>query len=275
LTGYRLDKVVPWEPEPEPDTWVALPPPDRLEAQMAAARDPQTADRLARVIGPSLSPVFIVAPPYAGAAGLLAALGAHSAVCAPAEMPFVAPHVEVGARPAAAFEQIGIGRLDLDYMLWDRLLRDVFARSHKDLLVLSTTGLERFVNGSLWRHLKVAWPAARYVYLLRDPAMVTAHVEAAGAAAGSHAMRRLERVIEDIRDARLRVPGVSVRYEDLLADSDAVAHEVCSHVGLDPEPAVLESLREFAKSQADNAGQPAASALTEDLVDVAKGWGYR
>lgn len=92
------------------------------------------------------------------------------------------------------------------------------------------------------RTLVAQFPAARFVCIVRDPRDVTLSWRAAGwrGTAAYHALvwRSFQRAAAQHR-AHLGDAFLVVRYEDLLADPDAVLRACCGHVGLDFDPGML------------------------------------
>ncbi len=89
-------------------------------------------------------------------------------------------------------------------------------------------------------------PDARPVLLVRDGADVVASARASFGGSDERWIRVWRQGARDIRDFATTHPGTGlvVRYEDLLADTRAVA-AVCAHVGLDPDRLAVSSLTDL------------------------------
>jgi hypothetical protein len=84
--------------------------------------------------------------------------------------------------------------------------------------------------------LKYLWPGAKYVYLLRDGRDVASSVVAMGwagdAFAGAKWWLEAEREWADFKKWLPRDRWIEVRYEDLVADSEAQLRRVCALIGV-------------------------------------------
>jgi hypothetical protein len=273
LTGYELRKPTLSEAPRQPATphkRRAAPKPARiavpeLRQAVRAATDPATASRLAAVIGPSLSPVLILAAPRAGGPQLQNALSLHSEVYAPEALPLLGLRVQASRTAQEALAAQGLRREDLDNMLMDHLVRERLARSSKASVFLLFGG-SRDVAAQ-WRRLKDVWPAARFIHLIRNPAEVLTDSAVEGVDPAESA-ERLGRILEALLHARQSLPGLTVRYEDLASEPDRVFGEIFDFAGLPPE-GVTEA---FSLPP----GQPAAAKLelNDRLASVARNWGY-
>ena len=81
-----------------------------------------------------------------------------------------------------AMKQLGLDVESLEHLLWDRILNRELLRSGKPIVVDKTPQ-----NSFVWQRLNKAWPDARYIFLLRNPASVVA----------SQARARPEKPLED------------------------------------------------------------------------------
>src|SRR5205085_1008583 len=64
---------------------------------------------------------------------------------------------------------------EVEHLLWDRLLHRELVRSGKQVIVDKVPS-----NVLMWQRLARAWPAARFIFLLRHPASVLASALEAG-----------------------------------------------------------------------------------------------
>jgi hypothetical protein len=233
--------------------------------------DPGLHDRMARILGPSLSPVFVLSPPHCGSDQLGRLLGRHPEIYAVSQLPL--GDVRVTTKRPATSEQLaalGMDTVDVQNMLWDHLIRNLVARHGRSVLLDHTRGR---VNH--WSPLKVAFPAARWIFLIRDPAELLALTESAddGEATddtgnpGSVAQRVADRLAR-VANARTRLPGLTVRYEELRANPSQVCAGVLDFLSLEPADLAADSVSWPAPIE------PASSALPAELAAVAVDWGY-
>jgi hypothetical protein len=238
-----------------------------LEHRPRPPQDSQARARLAEVIGPSLSPVFVLAPPHAGLSELRDALQQHPAVYAPGDLPFASTVVDVGSAAGKALARHGVDACDLEHMLWDQLLRDLFARSAREVAVLTQPGMCRY-----WRRLKSAWPAARFVHLVRDP-LAVAVLAHGGNRRPSPAARRATYLMTCLRDARMNLPGPTLRFEDLREDPELSLLPLLEQLDVAPEPAVAEAVRGGFKEVA-SASATEGVRISDDIQTLRREWGY-
>ena len=85
------------------------------------------------------APVFILSAARAGSTLLRMVLGSHSALYAPPELPL--GQLSVNADTAwmkASMNELQLTTEELDFLLWDRVLADLLARSGKPTVVVKT-----------------------------------------------------------------------------------------------------------------------------------------
>jgi hypothetical protein len=267
-TGLRVVRPVPPAPPRRP------PPP----------RPPRDAgDRLVR------EPVFVLSSPRAGSTLLRAVLDSHSAVHAPIELHVRRLAVTLTTPPVEqAMSALDLDAADLEHLLWDRLLHLQLARSGKRLLVEKTPS-----NVFAVRRLVTCWPNARFIHLLRHP-LASARSwhegdpERRPMALATEHVAKYTRALEDARTAH---PGLTVRYEDLVADPEAETRRICGFLGVPWEAEMLDYARagreaEFVKGIGDwsekirsgriQAGRPlpAADEVPPELLPIAREWAY-
>lgn len=272
------------------------------------------------------APVFILSPMRSGSTLLRVLLNSHSMIRAPHELHLRTLEVHFTEfYTKLAVEKLGLDKSGLEYLLWDRLLHHELMASGKQIIVDKTPG-----NALIWRRLRECWPQARYIFLLRHPASVlTSMLECSRELAGSLALKQQVRshaqlaataasrpselgprpdhasgadearnrmtqlVLEHIRgvDAAMReLPGLCVRYEDLVGQPDQVTRNICTWLGVRWEPQMLEYgshehggfepfVGDFtAKIRSGTIGaarpMPAAGDVPESLRAACSAWGY-
>ncbi len=275
LTGYELRRPQAIETPPtklearakDVDTHRRLASPlPELARQVAAGSDPETTARLAAVIGPSLSPVIVLAVPYAGGQQLAAALGKHPAIYAAHNLPFNGLRVKLSRAAEPRLEQEGLRGEDLQNMLWDHLLRDRLARSGKTIPVLFVTGDGQVAD--TWRRVKDVWPAARFVHLIRDPKAVLAETLAHTGGDDEATANQLRKVLTALLHARQSLPGSTLRYEELAANPGVALTGLFETLGLAPDPAVAAAL------SLSPAAPELKAELPSNLQPIARSWNY-
>lgn len=187
------------------------------------------------------SPVFVLSSVRSGSTLLRVMLNTHSRIVAPHEMhlrtirvSFDQPYTEL------AMKQLGLDVDSLEHLLWDRILHRELVRSGKSIVVDKTPG-----NSFIWKRLDSAWPDARFIFLLRNPASVVASQARARPDKPLEAhIRNTAKYVRNIEAARAELSGITVRYEDLVADPEQVLTSVCDYLGVRFEPAMLEYGRE-------------------------------
>jgi hypothetical protein len=240
------------------------------------------------------APVFIMSAARSGSTLLRAVLGSHSRLYAPPELPLM--HLEARAETRwiqTSLRALCLTKEDLDHMLWDRVLADALARSGKPVIVVKTPS-----NVLLWQRIAGCWRDARFIFLLRHPAAVVASLHASWDPAwhpGSSG--RLDEVagnalryMTKVEEARRALPGRTIRYEDLTADPETVIGGLCSFLGVQFEPAMLDygqfADARFAVGLGDNsenirsgriqraAPPPRIGELPPALADMCATWDY-
>jgi hypothetical protein len=206
--------------------------PAEIEELIEAGRSPETIERLRQIIGPTLSPGIFFGPVGSGADKLVAALSNHGQVFAPTNLPLTALQVSATRRGLQALADRGIRRRDAENMLWDHLVRDQFARSRKQVAVVSDFG-DGFTWG--WRRTHEIWPASIRIHIVRNPAEVVAHC----IAERGNSKQTLEWASSGLKEAmaaRQMMPGITLRYEEVREDPAAALRTVCEALGVEPEP---------------------------------------
>ena len=231
------------------------------------------------------SPVFLFSPSRSGSTLLRSILNSHSQVCAPHEMHLNRLDVTVTKKFArAAMDDLGLTELDLENLLWDRVLHRQLVISRKSIVVDKTPH-----NVIFWQRIADAWPRARYLYLIRHPAaIVQSHAEARPQVDTSEHVNGVLGYARHIAEAREQLPGHLVRYEDLVTRPEEVTRAICSSLGVRWERTMLEygrfsrdsHRRQGTGDWSDNIRSGAIQPLRPppetppELADLAAKWGY-
>ncbi|MQA84184.1 MAG: sulfotransferase [Streptosporangiales bacterium] len=234
------------------------------------------------------SPVFVLAPVRSGSTLLRMLLNSHSRIRAPHELHLRAIEVELtpGFSDRSMLE-IGLDKVELEHVLWDRVLSLELERSGKDIIVDKTPG-----NVWAWQRLRHAWPKARFLILLRHPEGIVSSL--ANRQSNIATRKQLEhnvlKYLVPLEEARQTLDSLTVRYEDLTADPERVAREICEYLGQEWEPDMLEYGKHEHGPFVPNLGdrsekiksgriQPARplsgiDGLSPSLMKIASAWDY-
>jgi hypothetical protein len=259
--GYRLERVRPRG---------AAPP-----------APPAPGDRLLE------RPTFIICSVRSGSTLLRVLLSSHSMIHCPHELHLrhivlkpLAPY----ARKALA--EVGLDRRRLRHLLWDRVLQRELAASGKRYLVNKTPNDVFIVDRIL-----ECWPDARLIFLLRHPGAIARSRQALRPQDLPHQnAKTVARYCNAVEDARRRHDGLTVRYEELAADPEAVTRRLCEFLGVPWERRMLDygdfahgAFRSGLGDWGENIrsgrvqapGPPPSAAETPSvLLDVCRAWGY-
>lgn len=233
------------------------------------------------------SPVFIICSVRSGSTLLRCILNSHSQIHAPHELhlrwlqlDFKQPYAK------RSVELLGLDKQRLEHLLWDRLLHRELVLSGKSIVVDKTPS-----NSTFWPRLAECWPRARYIFLIRHPGSIFESLRSARPDRDDdfHARSALNH-LTGVDEARTKLSGQVVRYEDLTTDPRQVTQEICAFLGVDWEPRMLEyGSREHGPFQAGigdwspkiRSGQiqpprpaPPPDAVPELLRPIARKWGY-
>ncbi|NRQ36742.1 sulfotransferase [Nonomuraea sp. NN258] len=279
LTGYTLRRRAVRAPKPPP------PPPLELQRlpgdEVRPPADPAH-DRLLR------APVFLLSSVRSGSTLLRVMLNSHSQVHSPIETHFRRMTVGLSTEPVRqAVELLGHTHSDLEHLVWDRLLHRELSRSGKQVLVEKTPS-----NVFAWRRISTCWPDARFVFLLRHPMSIVQswHEADPEKRPMEEAVPRTLSYMTYLQEARTQLAGLTVRYENVVADPEAELRRVCAFLGIPWEPAMLnygdQDHGAFVKGIGDwrekiRAGRvvagrplPAPDEVPDELRDVCRQWGY-
>ncbi len=236
------------------------------------------------------SPVFVLGTPRCGSTLLRMLLDSHSQIRAPQEMYLRLLAVRVPkALAAPAMASLDLDARELEHLLWDRVMHRELVRSGKQIIADKTP-----FNAHAWERLVECWPQARFVYLLRNPVAIIDSLARLikSEVRVTRSIEKEEREVLNharaVNAARLAMPGHTLRYEDLVADPECVTRDLCSFVGVDWEPAMVEygafdhgppGLGDPSDKLRSGRIQPARALpdrplASAELVDIALSWGY-
>ncbi|MFI9845070.1 sulfotransferase family protein [Nonomuraea sp. NPDC051941] len=253
-------------------------PANSASAEPGPVAAEHAADRLLR------APVVVLAPPRSGSTLLRLILGSHSQLHAPHETHLGQITVSVPLGPAAvAMRLLGHDQAALEHLLWDRLLHLDLVRAGKPTLVIKSPA-----DTLIWSRLADCWHDARFVFLLRHPAAILrSWCEATGLPAEPSA-GHLASYMAAVEEARRHLPGVTVTYEQLVADPAAQVGLLCDHLGVAFEPGMLNYGRhphgplvrgvgdwlDKIRTGRPQPARPAPAVVPAELAGVAAAWGY-
>ncbi|MEU6351502.1 sulfotransferase [Streptomyces sp. NPDC047072] len=267
----------------------AVSPPRRNLAvpspRSAGATPSYVAPRSPRLVD---SPVFVLSSVRSGSTLLRVLLNSHSRIRAPHEMHLRTLHVELSRDfTSAAMKALELDRQELEHVLWDRVLHRELARSGKDVIVDKTPA-----NTLIWPRLHRCWPNARYVVLLRHPGAVITSLTERRTDPDHEAIRaEVLDYAEKLEEARTSLDVHVVRYEELTAEPERTTRDLCGHLGVAWESAMLDygsqdhgtfrpQLGDWSSTIRSGRIQPARPAAVElelppRLAELAQAWGYR
>jgi hypothetical protein len=233
-------------------------------------------------------PAFVLSSVRSGSTLLRLILNSHSQVCAPHETHFRRLAVDPTTNPVRqAMRALDLNRHDLEHLLWDRLLHRELMRSGKSVLVEKTPS-----NVFVADRLAVAWPDARFVFLLRHPYSIARswHESAPERRSMEQSIKHTHWFMQALEKDRKRLPGLTVRYEDLTAQPEQEVPRICEFLEIGWEPAMLDygqfdhgrlarglgDWRTKIKTGAVQAGRdlPPAAEIPRELRAICRAWGY-
>lgn len=229
------------------------------------------------------SPIFIISSIRSGSTLLRCVLGSHSRVHAPHELHLKDIRVTLASQYAdLAVSVAGLDVAELEHLLWDRLLHRCLNASGKDHIVDKTPG-----NALQWSRLAQSWPDARFIFLLRHPAQI---LESAYAFTPMRDPEETKYIVvtltAGVEEARLSLPGLEVRYEDLTSDPHRVVDRLCAFIGVAFEPAMLtyQVPNDLIPGIGDSTeriraghvlrSRPFDGRVPPELADLCRQWGY-
>ncbi|MGW5155559.1 sulfotransferase family protein [Nonomuraea wenchangensis] len=285
LTGYTLTRAgrqraagppkPPPAPRPAPET-------QRLPGDVVRGPVDPAHDRLLR------EPVFLLSSVRSGSTLLRVILNSHSRIHSPIETHFRRMTVGFTTEPVRqAMQLLGHTHSDVEHLVWDRMLHRELQCSGKPILVEKTPS-----NVFVWQRLKTCWPDARFVFLLRHPMSIVQSWHEADPAKRpmTEAVPRTLAYMTYLQEARTRLEGHTLRYEELVADPEGTLKPLCAFLGVEWEPGMLQygdknhgafekgvgDWRDKIKSGTVVAGRPLPSTdeLPPELKEIARLWGY-
>lgn len=181
--------------------------------------------------------VFLVSTIRSGSTLLRCLLNAHPQVSAPHELHLGGLRVtSADEYTELAVRELGWCAADLEFLLADRIYAEILAASGKRVLVDKSPS-------NLWRWAEIAdrWPAARFLFLRRDPAAIARSiVEADDGRDDAVAAEFVARGVESMERARAWVErGYTVEYEALAARPEETLRGVCGWLHLPFAPRML------------------------------------
>ncbi|MCF6467074.1 sulfotransferase [Nonomuraea sp. MG754425] len=234
------------------------------------------------------SPVFVISSVRSGSTLLRMLLNSHSRIRAPHELHLRTLGVELTPGfSEASMQELGLDRVELEHVIWDRILHLELLRCGKDVVVDKTPG-----NVFIWERLKYAWPNARFIILLRHPEGVISSLQ--NRKDNTTTRQSLEatalKYFKPLEQARRTLDGLTVRYERLTAEPAQVTREICAYLSVNWEPGMLEYGRHQQDAFVANLGDRSdniksgriQTARTFDTIDdlppklakYATTWGY-
>ncbi|MGW0202581.1 sulfotransferase family protein [Nonomuraea sp. NPDC003201] len=276
LTGYTLTRRPPKPPPPPPLVMQRLP-----GDEVRPPADPAH-DRLLR------EPVFLLSSVRSGSTLLRVMLNSHSQVHSPIETHFRRLTVGLGTEPVRqAMEALGHTHSDIEHIVWDRLLHRELTRSGKPVLAEKTPS-----NVFAWRRIATCWPDARFLFLLRHPMSIVQswHEADPERRPMEEAVPRTLSYMTYLEEARTHLDGLTLRYEDLVADPERELRRLCLFLGVEFEPAMLTygdkdhggfvkgigDWRDKIRTGTVVAGRPLPSMdeVPDELREICRLWGY-
>lgn len=225
-------------------------------------------DRLLR------APVFVLSSIRSGSTLLRVMLGSHSTLYAPHEMHLCDIRADLTSWfSEQAVAELGFDRDELTSMLWDRMLHAALERSGKRTLVEKTPN-DLFI----YRRIQRTWPDARFLFLLRHPGTIyQSWREARPKMTTDEAVADTLKYLVVLQEARSRLPGVDVRYEDLTDEPERETRRICEYLEIEWEPGMIEygdqGHTRFKRGLGDwsgkiNSGRPQQGRPLPDLADI-------
>ncbi|MGP3774826.1 sulfotransferase family protein [Streptomyces sp. SDT5-1] len=281
-TGLQVRRAPKRQPGPVTKAPEKKTPAKRPTPEYRCTDDPAT-DRLLR------RPVFIMSPVRSGSTLLRMLLDAHPRLHAPHELHIRRLEVDYGSSLSRrAMDALDLSRGDLEHLLWDRVLHRELTRSGKDFIVEKTPS-----NAFVYRRIRDCWPDARFVFLLRHPVSIAQswHEGDPDKRTYEEACADALRYMKAVDNARKGITGGhTVRYEELTADPESRLRALCTYLGVDFEPAMLDygardetqvqkglgDWRDKIRSGTVQAGRPLPKddEIPELLRPMCEAWGY-
>ncbi|MFJ8929181.1 sulfotransferase family protein [Streptomyces sp. NPDC102364] len=280
-TGLQVRRAPKGAAPANPGKKVAAPK-RRAAPEYRCTDDPGTDRLLSR-------PVFIMSPVRSGSTLLRMLLDAHPRLHAPHELHIRRLEVDYGSKLSRrAMDALDLSRGDLEHLLWDRVLHRELTRSGKDFIVEKTPS-----NAFAYQRIRDCWPDARFVFLLRHPVSIAQswHEGDPEKRTYDEACADALRYMKAVDNARKGITGGhTLRYEEITADPEGRMRALCTFLGVDFEPSMLEygardetqvqkglgDWRDKIRSGSVQAGRelPKDDEIPEVLRPICKAWGY-
>jgi hypothetical protein len=235
-----------------------------------------------------VAPLFVLSAPRSGSTLLRVVLDSHSELHAPIETHVRRLSVRYNTRLARnAMEAFGHNVADVEHILWDRLLHRELLRSGKKTIVEKTPS-----NVFVADRLALAWPDARFLFLMRHPLSIARswHDADPPRRPMNRAIHHTLKYMEALEGIRHRFVGLTVRYEDLTADPTAETRRICEYLELPWESGMIsygeQEHGEFRKGMGDwrdkirtgtiQPGRPLPrpDEIPPELHAMCERWGY-
>jgi hypothetical protein len=232
-------------------------------------------------------PVFVISSIRSGSTLLRVMLNTHSQIHAPHEMHLAGLRLQFGGRFIDdAMTEIGLDEVQLEYLLWDRVLHRELTRHGKSVIVNKTPS-----DAFRWRRIIDCWPDARFIYLLRHPAAIAdSWARAKPDAPTERILGTVLPYMKAVEQARAHRDGLTVRYEDITIDPEREMRRICEFIGVEYEPAMVDygqgdhgsfkaGLGDWSERIRSGKVQPAERLPSRDeippgLVEISGAWGY-
>ncbi|SDR27179.1 sulfotransferase family protein [Thermostaphylospora chromogena] len=285
ITGYTVTRArrASERPAPRPKRPARTSTASCERAPGDAVRPPaDPADRLLA------APVFLLSSVRSGSTLLRVMLNSHSRIHAPHELHMRRITVNLSTEPVRqAMRALGHTHSDVEHLLWDRLLHRELVRSGKSILVEKTPS-----NVFAYRRISTCWPDARFIFLLRHPLSIARSWHEADPVKRpmEEAIPHTLQYMRHLEEARSKLDGITLTYEDLTADPEGETRRICAWLGVDWEPEMIDygakEHGEFVKGIGDwrdkirtgtvQPGRPLprAEEVPPELVDICRAWGY-
>jgi hypothetical protein len=261
--------------------------PGTAAAPAAKPRSTAPAPRLAAGDRLVPAPVFLLSSVRSGSTLTRVILDTHSQIHAPHELHLRVVRVKIERGfGQLSMQHLGLDERGLEHLLWDRVLHRSLSASGKRVIVDKTPN-----NVFMWKRLPQAWPDAKFIFLLRHPAAIADSLyRATKEPVTEQVVARVLEYATALEEARQNLPGLTVRYEELVAAPEAVTRGICEYLDVPWEPSMLDygSVEHgpFVNRLGDwsdkiRSGQihsdvelPAAEDVPTELREMSRAWGY-
>jgi hypothetical protein len=143
----------------------------------------------------------------------------------------------------------------------------------------------------MWQRILRCWPDARFIFLLRHPAAVTASWSRAQPEwPRPRVVENVLRYMVAVEAARTRHGGLTLRYEDLTREPERELRRICEFISVPWEPAMLEygqadhgsfraGLGDWSERIRSGQVEPVDRLPSDDeipppLLKISRTWGY-